>query len=186
MHDSECPKNDPDCLSREDECHDACERPGTVPPPEPFVWTLRLSDAEGWQYHEELRGKVMIETLEAPEVYHDAEGKPYPAEDDEGRPIIKRLRRYTLHPTPDHRTRLELATGGPTDEGWARAVTTITQKDGYWLLEQDLASKDCDGRLDRHEEGTSEGGQPEPGHFNSPITWGQSSQRDHSAEAMGY
>jgi hypothetical protein len=78
---------------------------------------------------------------------------------------------------------VSFSSGGPTDEGWDRLTISYKYEHPKLIQEYYSDSKDCDGRYER--EGVLEAAVPTDGGLPE---WGEveSSQRDHSAEAMGY
>ena len=94
---------------------------------------------------------------------------------------------------------------GPTDEGWSSECQEWTFEDKQITRICDSDGRDCDGRLSHHAEfhcpllelnavpilnwdgydGTFEP-QPIPGMFCPAWQKGKASQRDYTAEAMGY
>ena len=103
--------------------------------------------------------------------------------------------------------RIELHTGGQTDEGWSYTAYVYEHMGDRISREEHTASMDCDGRLDRHyadecslselksepigeyrwDEVQGNVFVPDPSGIRRPA-WEKvrSSQRDYAAEAAGY
>lgn len=92
--------------------------------------------------------------------------------------------------------------GGPHEEGWSYTDITWQHQGTYLATDQVTNSRDCDGRLDRYWEATATKLEPYYDHHDPKTNeyqqsgtlvgdrpvWEEesASQRDHTAEAMGY
>lgn len=77
---------------------------------------------------------------------------------------------------------LEIETGGPTDEGYFyESIVFMRDEDGI-TAEVTTRAQDCDGRLDQYSDYDITIDEDGRALFNCTS----SSQRDYSAEAMGY
>lgn len=89
---------------------------------------------------------------------------------------------------------LSHVTGGPTDEGYCYSHLTWEFDGEFVTMEADCRAQDCDGRLDTHSTARCPVGKLKAGYVEDDDAtvaypaWEdhRTSQRDYSAEAMGY